>query len=230
MGGKNVKSIKTTIGLIIFSFIVLLFIFFLLVNIYVINFSSKYIYTNVADVPEKYTVIVPGAAVVGNKSVSFVLRDRIEGAMNLINSGKCKKFLVSGDHGTKEYDEVNASRKYVLTMHNVDESIIFMDHAGFSTYETMYRARDVFCVKDCCIVTQKFHIYRSVFIAKKLGLDAVGYIAPEINSFGKKSHLLWAVRESLARVKAFFYVIATPKPTYLGDKIPITGDGHATWK
>lgn len=231
MGGKNKKhKIFKKIVLSFITILILLVFFIAGINIYICQSVSSYIYDNPDDIPEKYTVIVPGAAVVGNKSVSFVLRDRIEGAMDLINSGKCKKFLVSGDHGTKEYDEVNASRKYVLTMHNVKESIIFMDHAGFSTYETMYRARDVFLVKDCCIVTQKFHVYRAVYIARKLGLDAVGYVAPEINKFGKRLHLSWAARESLARVKAFFDVMFNVKPTYLGDEIPITGDGHATWK
>lgn len=230
MGGKSVKHYLKVIMLILFSLIFSFLIFVASINIYICSWTSKYIYDDISQIPEKYTVIVPGAAVVGNKSVSFVLRDRIEGAMELIYNDKCKKFLVSGDHGTKEYDEVNASRKYVLNMHNIDESLIFMDHAGFSTYETMYRARDVFEVKDCCIVTQKFHIYRSVYIARKLGLDAVGYIAPEINTFGKKTHLSWDIRETFARVKAFFSVMFNAKPTYLGDVIPITGDGRATWK
>lgn len=229
MGGKTSISLKNLIKFLVAA-VILVILIIAAINIYVVFSVKDYIYTDTSEVPEKYTVIVPGAAVVGNKSVSFVLRDRIEGAMDLINSGKCKKFLVSGDHGTKEYDEVNASRKYVLTMHNVDESIIFMDHAGFSTYETMYRARDVFLVKDCCIVTQKFHVYRAVYIARKLGLDAAGYIAPEINRFGRRVHLSWSIRESMARVKAFFDVLLHVKPTYLGDEIPITGDGHATWK
>lgn len=226
MGGKKIIKFFAAFFLIII-FIILSFVF---INFRIISFAEKYIYTEMEQVPSKYTSIVPGAAVYGNKSISFVLRDRIEGAMALIESGKSQRFLVSGDHGTKEYDEVNASRKYVLKMHNIDESIIFMDHAGFSTYETMYRARDVFCVKDCCIVTQKFHIYRAIYIARKLGLDAVGFVAPEINRFSEKTRLAWEIRESFARVKAFFNVSFHTKPTYLGDKIPITGDGHETWK
>ncbi|MBR5645983.1 MAG: YdcF family protein [Treponema sp.] len=226
MGGKK----KINLFLILLSILILIFLSFVLINYRIVSFSKKYIYSEIEQVPAKYTSIVPGAAVYGNRSVSYVLRDRIEGAMALIEEGKCRRFLVSGDHGTKEYDEVNAARKYVLKMHNVDESIIFMDHAGFSTYETMYRARDVFCVSDCCIVTQKFHIYRAVYIARKLGLDAVGFIAPEINRFSEKTRMSWEIRESFARVKAFFNVAFHTKPTYLGDKIPVTGDGHETWK
>lgn len=199
------------------------------INIYVIKQSKPYIYTDQEDVPLMYTVIVPGAAVTGNRSVSFVLRDRLEGAMSLIESEKCVKFLVSGDHGTKEYDEVNASRKYIYSKYDFPKEFFFMDHAGFSTYETMYRARDVFCVEDCCIVTQSFHIYRSVFIARKLGLNAVGLIAPEMNHFSTSSRIKWQIREFFARVKAFLQVLIKAKPTYLGEKIPVTGDSLKTW-
>lgn len=208
----------------------LVFIFVLIINLYIYNYSKDYVFSDIEAVPQKYTAIVPGASVYGDKWVSNVLRDRIEGAVDLIELEKAEKFLVSGDHGTKEYDEVNASRKYVQRMHDLKESQIFMDHAGFSTYETMYRARDVFCVTDCCIVTQKFHVYRSVYIARKLGLDAVGYIAPEITPFSKRLHLSWECREVLARVKAWFSVLFNVKPTYLGPQIPVTGDGRETWK
>lgn len=200
------------------------------INLYVINQSKPFIYTDQDDVPLMYTVIVPGASVFGNRTVSFVLRDRLEGAMSLINNGKCVKFLISGDHGTKEYDEVNASRKYVFSRYEIPQEIFFMDHAGFSTYETMYRARDVFMVEDCCIVTQSFHINRSVYIARKLGLNAVGLIAPEMNHFSMSSRIKWQIREFFARIKAFFDVLFNVDPTYLGDQIPITGDGLKTWE
>ena len=215
---------------ILFILGLIFFLFSLSINLYIIGFSKKYIFTDIKDVPEKYAVIVPGAAVVNNRSVSHVLRDRIEAGMNLLDKGTVIKFMISGDHGKTDYDEVNTARKYILQMHTVEEDKIFMDHAGFSTYETMYRARDVFCVTDCCIVTQKFHIYRAVYIARKLGLDAVGYISPEITTFRKKTILSWNVREYFARIKAFFDVLFNVKPTYLGDQIPITGDGHETWK
>lgn len=227
------KSSKKAFRKIIRSLLalgVLFILFTLTINLYVINFSKKYIFSDIKDVPEKYAVIVPGASVVNNRSVSHVLRDRIEAGVDLLQKGTVIKFMISGDHGKWNYDEVNTARKYVLQMHTVEEDKIFMDHAGFSTYETMYRARDVFCVTDCCIVTQKFHIYRAVYIARKLGLDAVGYISPAIEDFRKRTLVAWNIREYFARVKAFFDVLFDVKPTYLGDQIPITGDGHDTWK
>ena len=113
-------------------------------------------------------------------------------------------------------------------MHGTDEGIVFLDHAGFSTYETAYRARDVFCVRDAVIVTQKFHTYRAVYIARKLGLDAVALEAPELFSYADRTRASWAVRETLARVKAFINVARHAKPTYLGEQIPITGDPAAS--
>ncbi|MGE5495171.1 MAG: vancomycin high temperature exclusion protein [Burkholderiales bacterium] len=102
---------------------------------------------------------------------------------------------------------------------------IFLDHAGFSTYESIYRARDVFCVKSCIIVTQKFHVSRAVYIARALGLDAVGVNSdPRAYSNATRD----ALRESLARVKGFFSVILLPEPKYLGEAIPIFGDSGLT--
>ncbi|MCR5126438.1 MAG: YdcF family protein [Treponema sp.] len=199
------------------------------INAYMILSTKDLIHTDYADVPERYVAIVPGAMVYKNNVISHVYRDRIAGGMELLKNGTVQKVLVSGDHGRKDYDEENAARLYIRKIYKADENLIFMDHAGFSTYETMYRARDVFCVKDAVIVTQRFHLYRSLYIAKKLGINAVGYDAPELNRFRKALHLKWEIRESLARVKTFFLVLFNAQPTYLGEEIPITGSGYKTW-
>ena len=157
------------------------------------------------------------------------MRDRVEGGINLIKNGTGKKILLSGDHGQIRYDEVNAMRLYVLSnAPEIAEEDIFMDHAGFSTWDSMYRARDVFEVTDLIIVTQKFHITRAVCMARSLGLNAVGYAADQ-SHFPKQSRQYWEIREYFARVKAFFSIIFKPKPRYLGEKIPIAGDGRLTW-
>ena len=111
---------------------------------------------------------------------------------------------------------------------HIREEDIFLDHAGFSTWDSMYRARDVFEVKDLLIVTQKFHISRAVCMARSLGMDAVGY-AIDQKRFSGPSLRFWRFREYFARVKAFFSIVFKPKPRYLGDKIPISGDGQVTW-
>ena len=198
------------------------------INIYMVCSTRKFVYDSVQDLPSRYTVIIPGARVYKN-NVSFVVRDRIEGGAECVRKGKAQKVLISGDHGRREYDEVNQMRKYMQRIYGIDGGIIFLDHAGFSTYETMYRARDIFRVEDAVIVTQKFHTARAVYIARKLGIDAVAYEAPELNPFSARIHASWAFREYLARVKNFFLVLFKVPPTYLGEEIPIGGDASKSW-
>ena len=181
-----------------------------------------------ASLPQTYTVIIPGAKVYAN-NISYVVRDRIEAGVDCINHSKAQRILISGDHGRTDYDEVNQMRLYMQRIYNVQPDIIFMDHAGFSTYETMYRARDIFCVNDAVVVTQKFHLARSVYIGRKLGLNIVGYEAPELTGYSKQTHTNWNTRETLARIKAFFMVLLNSKPTYLGEQIPITGNAKDSW-
>jgi SanA protein len=162
-------------------------------------------------------------------TLSDVLCDRVVGGINLVEKGKGAKLLLSGDHGQIRYDEVNAMRLFVLdNAPSIPAEDIFMDHAGFNTWDSMYRARDVFEVKDVTIVTQKFHMARAVCMARSLGLNAVGY-AVQQNRFARRTVRFWNFREYFAMVKAFFSIIAKPKPRYLGEKIPITGDGQLTW-
>ena len=198
------------------------------INLYIINYAKPYIYSNITSLPESYTVIIPGAKVYAN-NISDVVRDRIEAGVDCVNHSKAQRILISGDHGRTDYDEVNQMRLYMQRIYNVQPDIIFMDHAGFSTYETMYRARDIFCVDDAVVVTQKFHLARSVYIGRKLGLDIVGYEAPELTGYSKQTHTNWDTRETLARIKAFFMVQLNSKPTYLGEKIPITGNAKDSW-
>lgn len=203
-------------------------IFCVIVNIYEVQSTKEFVYSNPAALPRKYTVLIPGAKVYTN-SVSHVVNDRIKAAVSLVEGGKCQVYLVSGDHGTKSYDEVNVIKKYMENNYDADESKIFLDHAGFSTYETMYRARDIFRVEGAIIVTQKKFAPRAAYIARKLGLDAVVYEAPEVYPYARNTKLSWEAREFLARVKAFFDVTFHAKPKYLGDQIPITGDPSLSW-
>ena len=198
------------------------------INLYIINYAKPFIYTNITSLPESYTVIIPGAKVYAN-NISDVVRDRIEAGVDCVNHSKAQRILISGDHGRTDYDEVNQMRLYMQRIYNVQPDIIFMDHAGFSTYETMYRARDIFCVNDAVVVTQKFHLARSVYIGRKLGLNIVGYEAPELTGYSKQTHTNWNTRETLARIKAFFMVLLNSKPTYLGEQIPITGNAKDSW-
>ena len=188
----------------------------------------NYIYTDIAEVPPRTVVLVLGARVTGTR-LSPILRDRVEGGIRLMESGKGEKLLLSGDHGRKDYNEVRAMMLYVrANAPFIQHQDIFMDHAGFSTWDSMYRARDVFEVKDLIIVTQGFHINRAVAIARSLGLDAVGYAVSE-ERFSRRTMRFLRFREYFARVKAFVSMVFRPRPRFLGDTIPITGDGRATW-
>ena len=154
---------------------------------------------------------------------SMMLAERLDTGINVYNSLDDTKLLLSGDHGHFEYDEVNTMRDYVLEK-SIDSVDVFMDHAGFSTYESVYRAKEIFLAKKVVIVTQEYHLYRALYIANELGLDAVGVSANKIVG-GQTAR---DIREILARNKDFVKVMFKPEPTFLGETIPITGDGNVT--
>lgn len=169
-------------------------------------------------------ILVLGAGLTAEGTPSLVLRDRLDKGIELYKKGISNRLLMSGDHGRKGYDEVRAMKQYAVDA-GVNPEDIFMDHAGFSTYESIYRARDVFQVKRLAIVTQPYHEYRAVYIAMKLGLEVYG--TPSKATQYRGSWMLEA-REKLARTKEFFNVMWQPEPTYLGKAIPISGSGSQT--
>lgn len=170
-------------------------------------------------------IIVLGAKVWDQGQPSYMLRDRLDVAYELWAAGVSNRILVSGDHGSDNYDEVNNMRRY-LEDRGVPTDIIFMDHAGFDTYSTMYRARDVFVVKSAVVVTQQYHLYRAVFLARSMGLEAQGVAC---DRYKTKRQLYYDVREFAARVKDFFLAkVFKPEPKYLGDELPISGSGIVT--
>lgn len=169
-------------------------------------------------------ILILGAGVRDDGSPSHMLEDRLLTGIDLYQSGQCKTLLMSGDHGREEYDEVNCMKDYAVNAGVLTEDI-FMDHAGFSTYESLYRAREVFGAKKIVIVTQKYHLYRALYVADALGLDAVGVPADLRTYYGQSMR---ETRELAARVKDWLYTIIKPLPTYLGDPIDLTGDGSVT--
>lgn len=194
------------------------------INNYVRETGSRYI-TEPEQAPEADAILVLGAYVSPDGTVSDVLNDRLAVGYELYEQGKAPKIIVSGDHGRKDYDEVNAMKDF-LSSKNVPEEDVFMDHAGFSTYESIYRARDIFQVKKLIIVTQEYHLMRAVFIARELGLEAYGVISDKRNYYYMSQYQL---REIAARNKDFFLAkILKPEPTFLGEEIPVSGDGRAT--
>lgn len=169
-------------------------------------------------------ILVLGCLVKDDGVPSDMLSDRLRRGVELYDLGASQKLLMSGDHGRDGYNEVAAMKRYALDA-GVDSQDVFMDHAGFSTYESLYRARDVFRAKKIIIVSQEYHLYRALYIAQKLGLDAYGVHADYRGYTGQQAR---DVREVLARIKDFGTSIFQPEPAYLGQTIPVWGDGNLT--
>lgn len=183
---------------------------------------SPYVFSSIDDVPRTEVAIVLGASVSGGKP-SPILADRANAAIALYSAGKVTKILVTGDNGTLSYNEVAPVRQYLLDA-GVLPGDIFLDHAGFDTYSSMYRTRDVFLARSVTIVTQDFHLPRALWIAQHLGLTAYGVAAE-----GRTSSPYNYVREIPASLKALFEVWTRREPKYLGPTFPLSGSGEATW-
>lgn len=168
-------------------------------------------------------ILVLGCKVNG-EAPSAMLADRLLCGIKLYKQGSAPKLLVSGDHGRTTYDEVNAMKRFAMEK-GVPSEDVFMDHAGFSTYESVYRAKEIFCAKKIIIVTQEYHLYRALYVAEELGLDAYG-VCSDYQRYIKETYR--NAREILARNKDFFTSMFKVKPTYLGDTIPISGNGNKT--
>ncbi len=192
------------------------------INAYMISYANKYILTEEDLKTESFDCIMVLGAGLWDGEPSPMLQERLDFGLIAYETGCSEKMLMSGDHGREEYDEVN-KMKEVAIQNDVPADNVFMDHAGFSTYESMYRARDVFQVEKMVIVTQKYHLYRAVYNARKLGIDAYGFAADRL-----EYPVYNDVREALARVKDFFYCMFEPEPTYLGEAIPISASGSLT--
>ena len=169
-------------------------------------------------------IIILGCGIYDDGSLSPMLRDRLMRGLELYKEGAAPKILMSGDHGRKEYDEVNAMKQYAIDNGVLSENI-FMDHAGFSTYESIYRAKEIFEADKVIIVTQEYHVYRALYIAEQFGIDAYG-VPADLNEYAGQS--MRDFREVLARCKDFAMCIFKPEPTFLGEVIPISGNGDLT--
>jgi len=220
---KKIRKKKLLIRLLLLILISILSVVF--INAYVkSSVNDKIITIDEASSLDADCILVLGGGVWNNEKTSSMLEDRILQGIELYENGASNRLLMSGDHGRKEYDEVNVMKQFAIDRNIVSEHI-FMDHAGFSTYESLYRARDIFEADKIIIVTQKYHLYRALYIAEKLGIEAYG-VASDPRKYANQQNR--DLREILARVKDFFYVIVKPEPTYLGETISVSGNGDLT--
>ncbi|MDD4414284.1 MAG: ElyC/SanA/YdcF family protein [Oscillospiraceae bacterium] len=169
-------------------------------------------------------ILVFGAGLNLDGSPSPMLADRLSRAVELYDAGASDRMLMSGDHGREEYDEVNAMKQFARD-YDIPSENIFMDHAGFSTYESLYRAKEGFKAKKVILVTQEYHLYRALYVARSLGLDAYG-VSSDLQSYSGQAY--YNAREVMARCKDFATSLFKPKPTYLGEAIPVDGNGDLT--
>lgn len=177
-----------------------------------------------AELEDVDCIIILGCQVKDDGSLSHMLRDRLMRGLEVYETGAAPKLLMSGDHGREDYDEVGAMKNYA-TENGVPSENVFMDHAGFSTYETMYRAKEIFKAEKVIIVTQEYHLYRALYIAEQLGMEAYG-VSADLNRYAGQS--MRDFREVLARCKDWAMCIFKPEPTYLGEAIPVGGNGDIT--
>lgn len=169
-------------------------------------------------------IIVLGASVRNGDTPSPMLEDRLKKGMALYFAGAAPKILMSGDHGSEYYNEVGVMKHYAVER-GVNADDVFLDHAGFSTYESMYRAKEIFGAKKVLIVTQSYHLTRAVYDARKLGLIAYGVAAEDVKYGGQ---FMREVREALAINKDFFMTLLKPEPKLLGAPISLDGSGSVT--
>ncbi|MDH4127941.1 MAG: YdcF family protein [Spirochaetota bacterium] len=195
------------------------------INYHITASARNYWINNLQKAPQFDVALILGAKVFENEVLSITLADRVETGIELYKLGKVKKLLLSGDHGENDYDEVNAMKKCAIEK-GVPIKDIFLDHAGFRTYDSLYRAKEVFNIKSLIVVTQKFHLDRSIYIGRKLGLNVYGI--PSDKRIYEK-HRENKLREFIARIFAFLEVnIFKHEPRFLGTKYNILGDGRQT--
>ncbi len=197
----------------------------LLIQLAVLGIGRLHLKTDAAQLNRADCIIVLGAGINWDGSPGSYLRERLDTALNLYWNGYADKLLLSGDNGQADYNEVQSMKNYVLSA-GVPAEDVFLDHAGFSTYESMYRAKAIFDVDSAIVVTQEFHEYRALYIGTILGTNVQGLSARPVQSADTRSLV---IREFLAREKDFFKAILRIKPTYLGGEFPIHGDGRLTW-
>jgi SanA protein len=195
-------------------------------NAYIVLSTRGAATSDISQLPHAQAAIVPGAQVRPDGTMSLMLADRVDRTVKLWRAGKIDRILVSGDHGQWSYDEPDTMREALMRA-GVPARVIFTDHAGFNTRATMVRAKRVFDVSSAIVVTQGFHMNRSLFLAKEAGIGNVHGLFSDQHHYGRKQTES-DIREFLARPKAIFDT-AVDAGVMGGPQIPITGDGRASW-
>ncbi len=216
---RPLKRLAAGCFLAILSIVLML----LLLDRSMVFWAGYWISSDSGAIVAKDVILVPGARIYAGE-VSAILGERLDAAIELYEAKKAPRILASGDYSSRYYDEASAMSRY-LQQHGVGSGDIVLDHAGFSTYDSLYRAKSVFGFTKVIVASQGFHLPRSLFIARSLGIDAVGFDASRIRPKGSVWwHNAW--REPLARIKAVYDVLRGAKPAFEGLGLPPDGAGH----
>lgn len=169
-------------------------------------------------------IVVLGASVFADGTPSNILQDRLDDGIDLYKAGVAPKLIMSGDNSTVSYNEVKAMKDYAVSK-GVPSEDVFCDHAGFSTYESMYRAKHVFGAERIVVATQTYHLYRALYAANGLGMEALG-VASDYRAYAHQTQ--YDIREVPARTKDFFKTLFQVPSTFVGDPIPLNQSGDVT--
>src|SRR3989304_1279557 len=179
-------------------------------------------YTRVADVPnddQPRVAIVFGAGLEHNGGPPPVLYDRVATAVELYKAGKVNRLLLTGDNRFVDYNEPEVMRQTALQLGLPDDALV-LDFAGRRTYDSCYRARDIFGLNRAILVTQAFHLDRALYLCNSLGVDSLG-VSADRRAYAASSMTWWSIREAAATVGAWFDLNVTHPLPVLGDQLPI---------
>lgn len=180
--------------------------------------SKNFLFSKAKNLPSTKTALLLGTSKkLRNGNDNLYFKYRIDACLELFRSGKVSHILISGDNGSKEYNEPQ-DMKNELISRGIPEEKITLDYAGFDTYDSVLRAKMIFGQDAFIVVSQKFHNQRAVYIARRNGIHAYGYNARDVK---KMNGLKTKIREFFACVKAYLEVKVNVNPTYLGEKIQI---------
>ncbi|MEE8356728.1 MAG: ElyC/SanA/YdcF family protein [Anaerolineales bacterium] len=185
-------------------------------SLVMLRYASNRIYTD-KSVPQIKAAIVFGAGLTADGRATTVLKDRVATAAALFKAGKVEILLLSGDNRFLNYNEPGAMKEYALQI-DIPEEAIILDYAGRRTYDTCYRAKEIFQLSKVILVTQKFHLPRALYTCSSLGLEAVG-VSADMRTYRGTGY--WNIREIPARLIAFIQVHFTHPEPVLGDQEPI---------
>jgi len=218
---RFIAVVSVILAVLVFSLVFCVAVYFRVSAV-----TDEDVYALDEELPDKEynCIIILGCGVKKDGRPSDMLKDRLDTGYALYQSGAAAKIIVSGDHGTVEYDEVNTMKDYLIEK-GVTADDVFMDHAGFSTYDSIYRADYIFGVEKAIIVSQEFHLPRALYIASERGIDAVGVSADRHTYRGVWLNYL---REVPARIKDYLCCSFSTKPKFLGETISLDGSGNVT--